>query len=254
MDFEIIDFHTHPFLLPNEYLAPFKVAHPFESADIIADMDRAGVSRFCGSVIAGRSPELSLLKQSNESAIKLAEKFDGRYIPGVHVHPAYIDESVAELEAAFANGVRLIGELVPYFYSWSYTDKGLYEILSSIKRSDIVVSLHTMDHGQMEELAATFPNLSFVFAHPGDNSGVEKHVAIMKRRDNVYVDVSGSGLVRYGMVRCLCDAVGAERILFGSDYPICNLHMYVAGIMGERLSDAERELIFAGNTKRLLGL
>ena len=49
----------------------------------------------------------------------------------------------------------------------------------------------------------------------------------MKKCDNVHIDLSGSGLHRYGVVKYLVDNVGSERILFGTDYPISNLSMYV---------------------------
>ena len=244
----------HPFFTDDENTCHYKFAMPLSNTDIITDMDSAGVSVFCGSVLSAPITNVETMKRNNAHALKLREIFGERYIPGVHVHPAFVDESITELEAAFAAGIKLIGELVPYYDKWSYADRGIYDILSSVKRTDVTVSLHTMDHSQMEDMAAAFPNLTFVFAHPGQRSSAEKHVEIMKRRDNVYLDISGTGLERYGSLRYLCDEVGAQRILFGSDYPINNLQMYIGGVMSERLSDTERELIFAGNAKRLLGL
>ena len=70
--------------------------------------------------------------------------------------------------------------------------------------------------------------------------------------DNVYLDISGTGLFRYGMLKHLVSSVGAERILFGSDYPICNPNMYIAGVEFEKLTDHEKDLIFAENAKKLL--
>jgi len=76
----------------------------------------------------------------------------------------------------------------------------------------------------------------------------------MKSNENAYLDLSGTGLFRYGMLKKLCCEVVAERILFGTDYPICNLKMYIAGVLGEKISDSEKELIFAGNAKRILNI
>ena len=81
-----------------------------------------------------------------------------------------------------------------------------------------------------------------------------KHIEAMQKCENMYLDLSGGGTFRYGLVRYLCDKVGAERVVFGTDYPICNLKMYVGAVMGERLTQRERELIFAENAKRLLEL
>ena len=48
--------------------------------------------------------------------------------------------------------------------------------------------------------------------------------------------------------------VGAERILFGTDYPICNPRMYVQAVLGENLPEEVTEKILCGNSRRLLQL
>ena len=55
-------------------------------------------------------------------------------------------------------------------------------------------------------------------------------------------------------IKHLVEKVGADRIIFGSDYPICNPGMYIAGVDFEKISDKEKELIFSENAKRLLKL
>ena len=49
-------------------------------------------------------------------------------------------------------------------------------------------------------------------------------------------------------------AVGAERILFGTDYPITNPGMYVQAVLGEHISEEEKEKIFYKNAQRILKL
>ena len=92
-------------------------------------------------------------------------------------------------------------------------------------------------------------------AHPGEYGAFMRHVERMKLSENYYLDVSGYGIFRHGMLRHAIDAFGAERILYGSDYPTCNPAMYIGGVLLDSLiSDSEKELIFAKNAKRLLGL
>ena len=104
----------------------------------------------------------------------------------------------------------------------------------------------------MRKIAKEHNKTQFVFAHPGEAARVEEHISVMLECENVYLDISGTGLFRYGMLKHLVTKVGADRILFGSDYPICNPGMYIAGVEFEKLMDNEKELIFAGNAKRLL--
>ncbi len=251
---EIIDFHVHPFLDADKNFCHYRETMKIDENTFLSDMDDAGVSVFCGSVVK-RCEGFEGLKECNREAIKLKEIYGNRYQPGFHIHPAFVDESVDEIKLAKERDIRIIGELVPYMHGWSdYSCKSFSDILDEIEKYGMVVSLHTINLQQMSKMAEAHRNVNFVFAHPGEKASVSEHIEIMKRLDNVYLDLSGTGLFRYGLVRYLVDSVGVERILFGTDYPICNLPMYIGAVLGEKLSDRERELIFSGNAKRLLGL
>ena len=76
----------------------------------------------------------------------------------------------------------------------------------------------------------------------------------MRRYDNAFLDLSGTGIFRFGSIRYLVNQVGADRILFGTDYPICNPDMYIHAVLGEHLGDAVEQKIFHDNAARLLGL
>ena len=254
---EIIDFHCHPFFDEDCYFGIYRECMPADRSTIASDMEKAGISRFCGSVIRRiRDGEgFEVLKKLNRDALKLRDIYGEKYIPGIHVHPDYIEESVKEIEFAAQNGVKLIGELVPYMHGWSdYSCQGFSEILDFSEKFGMTVSLHIGNHDQMIAMAKAHKNINFVVAHPGEKERVLKHIEAMQTCDNMYLDLSGTGLHRYGLVRFLCDKIGAERVLFGTDYPIGNINSYVYAMMGERLSDSERELIFSGNAKRLLDI
>ncbi len=77
---------------------------------------------------------------------------------------------------------------------------------------------------------------------------------LLRRHSNAYLDICGTGLFRYGMLKYGVDQVGAERFLFGTDFPVCSVGMQVGGVMTEDLTPAERQAIFADNAKRLLRL
>lgn len=254
---EIIDFHTHPFFDKDSYFCLYKESVDADVNTFLSDMDKAGISRFCGSVIrkAREGEGFELLKKLNRDALKLREVYGERYIPGIHVQPDFVSESAEEIEIAAKNGVKLIGELVPYMHGWKdYSCSGFSEILEVAEKYRMTVSLHLGDHDQMIKMASEHKNVNFVIAHPGEKERALKHIEAMQKCENMYLDLSGGGMFRYGLVRYLCDKVGAERVVFGTDYPICNLKMYVGAVMGERLTQRERELIFAENAKRLLEL
>ncbi len=252
--YEIIDFHTHPYSTTDENICIYKNDIPSDTDDFAADLTRAGIDRFAGSVIYRSDDRLCAMRQANKAAYSLAEKWCGRYIPGIQIDPDFPEESIAQIREARMRGVRLIGELVPYFYGWEYSHPAFYDILRTVREARMIVSMHTTDLSLMRDVAAALPDLNFVFAHPGEADRVKAHIEIMREHKNVYLDLSGTGLFRYGMLSHLVHEVGAERILFGTDMPICNPFMYVDGVLGEPISDYDKQLIFAENAKRLLNM
>lgn len=261
MNREIIDFHTHPYKTMEECSCMYKEALFLNTQEARADLEAAGITRICGSVIEPGCyrPEegFSYFKKLNDRAVELAEEYQGYYIPGIHVHPAYVKESCEEIERMYKKGVKLIGELVPYMHGWTdYSNKGFSEILDTAAQYDMIVSYHTiiMEENEMERMIAEHKEVTFVAAHPGEKVNYLKHIERISRYDNAYLDLSGTGLFRYGMLAYGVDKLGSERILFGTDYPICNPGMYVQAVCHEHISDKDRENIFAANAKRLLKL
>ena len=263
MSFEIIDFHTHPFAKrENNICAHIDYCH-MSAADTRRVMEGLGISRFCGSVLSLKGDKTwAEVQACNDEALRLAEYYQGAYIPGFHVNPRYPKESCAEIGRMAALGVRLIGEVVPYIDGWAESGKGamydspeLSEILDCAEEHRMIFSFHSCYEDEMDRMVAAHPNLVMVAAHPGEITNFNRHMERMKTSKNYYLDLSGTGLFRYGMLRHAIDLFGPERFLFGSDYPTCAPALYVGGVLLDSLlTDDEKRLVFAGNAKRLLGL
>jgi len=256
----IIDFHMHPYFTASENICSYKNTLGMTAADIARDMERCGISMWCGCVVdlANRGDvvrsDWKYTAANNARALALAA-VEPRYIPGIHVHPAFPEESYEAVKAAHAAGVKLIGELVPYMQGWTdYSDPALFEVFELAGRLGMVVSYHSMDDAQMEAMIAAHPSTIFVAAHPGERDKYMLHLERLKKYDNAYLDISGTGLFRYGMLAHGVSVVGSERILFGSDYPVCSPGMNLGGVMYERLTESQLEDILCRNAERLLGL
>ena len=77
----------------------------------------------------------------------------------------------------------------------------------------------------------------------------------MKMSENYYLDISGTGVFRHGLIRHALDDFGKERILFGTDFPVCNPSVYLGAVLMDiSISDTEREYILNKNAKRLLNI
>jgi predicted TIM-barrel fold metal-dependent hydrolase len=119
----------------------------------------------------------------------------------------------------------------------------------------MVVNFHSMDEDQMDAMVRKHPSTVFVAAHPGEYNNFLRHLNRMKMSENYHLDLSGTGLFRHGMLRRGIDECGAERFLFGSDFPTCNPAMFLGGVLLDTdISEEEKRLILAENAKRLLSI
>ncbi len=255
--FEIIDFHTHPFGFGAENICPHAEHCDMSVENIVRDLKAVGVSKICGSAIVRADKAHSGLEAmllSNRAALELSKKLGGFYIPGIMVHPDHIDESIAEIDKYYDEGVRIIGELVPYMQGWSdYSRADFSRLLDHITEKNMLVSLHSMGEDEMDRMVERHPDTKFIFAHPGEYGEFMRHINRIKKSENCLLDLSGYGMFRHGMLRRAIDELGADRIIFGSDYPTCNPAMYVGGVLLDpMLTDYEKTAIFSGNIKRLL--
>ncbi len=263
-NFEVIDFHTHPYITIDENICAFK-KDVYPGRNMTQDLDASYTDIFCGSVISkpqNGETQWEATARCNNVALKVKEQYKERYVPGYHIHPDYVKESCEEAERMYKMGITLIGELVPYSSNWSeggdnFSPKGLFEILDSVKSyKNMVVNFHSSNaiYETVETMVKSYPDITFVAAHPGQAPAFKQHIEMMKKYDNYYLDLSGTGIFRYGMIKSGISQVGDERFIYGSDYPTCNPGMFLAGVLYEDISDESKEKILSKNAKRILKL
>jgi predicted TIM-barrel fold metal-dependent hydrolase len=225
------------------------------------DLLANGITRVCGSVIYramnGRPLEEyeEIIPRLNDQALACRDVLGDFYIPGIHVHPAFVGLSCNELIRCRKKGVRLVGELVPYMMQWKdYACKGCLEIMEYARDLNMVVSMHPSSPQDMLAFSQAMPGLNIVWAHFSGYGQYENHLELLRRFENVCFDLSAHGTDFDGTLRRAIDQVGCDRLLFGTDYPGITPASDVAAVMFEPLTDSEREAIFSGNARRLLHL
>jgi hypothetical protein len=116
-----------------------------------------------------------------------------------------------------------------------------------------------------QRLARAHPKVTFIFAHWGGLLPLfALNPAVRRDLRNVYFDTAASPLLYDSRVyRMVADLVGADRILFGTDYPLRvfprvqrapDFKRPLAEAHGAGLSRAELQKVLGGNARRLLGL
>lgn len=256
---KIIDFHTHIFSNDKENFCSHKTFCGMSTENSVSELKKLGVSAICGSVLSSDFSDKNLswrekLSSCNESALALKEEYGDFYFPGFHVHPDSVEESLKEIERMKKRGVFLIGELVPYMCGYnSYSSDKMNEIMNCAEQNNMIVSVHPTSDDDMDLFVQSHKNLTIVAAHPGEYPQFMRHLSRMKMSENYYLDLSGYGIFRYGMLRHGIDEAGVERFIFGSDYPLCNEAMYIGGVANDLLiTEEEKQSIFYKNFERLL--
>ncbi|MBQ3842483.1 MAG: amidohydrolase [Ruminiclostridium sp.] len=256
---KVIDFHTHPFLSGEEFMNFYPECFEPSTAQIVKDMESAGIGHIAGSVLLKRKytaeEGFAYIRECNNKALELKRILGGFCTPGFHVHPHYVKESIAEIERMGSLGIRLIGELVPYMHGWSdYSCRELQMILDAAEHYGMIVSFHTMkdEQAEMTKMIASHPKLVFVAAHPNEKEYFLLHLERMRKFDNFYLDLSGTGIFRYGLIAYGVNKAGSDKFIFGTDYPICNPGMYVRAVEQEPISDADKEKILYKNAEKLI--
>lgn len=253
----VIDFHTHPYLSAEDFYCFYPDSFSPSPTQCMEDIERAGISHICGSVILKRKYEggFDYIKECNDRAYEIKKIMGDYYTAGFHLHPDFVKESIAEIELRHKQGFGLVGELVPYMHGWSdYSRKDLGDLLEAAGHFDLPVSFHTVANEQKEidKMVEDHPDVTFIAAHPGDKEQFLLHMKRIKKNDNYYLDLSGTGIFRYGLIAYGVKEVGSERLLFGTDYPICNPRMYVQAVYQEPIGEKDMENILFNNARRIL--
>ncbi len=256
MKYEVIDAHVHPFL-PEIGRNIGKFGIPATTAEFVEELRSNGVSRCCGSIICqAEKMDFQDIEDLNRAALKMRDMYPDFYIPGIHVHGDYPEESIAMLKAFHGDGVRWIGEMVNYSMPIGrYNSPGMKKIAETAAALGMVMNLHvsTGDLPEVDDLMKSVPELKVVLAHPGDGADLDKRFEFIKAHGNLYIDISGTGLFRWGMLRHAVDMLGVEKIIYGSDFPVCSSGMNLYGTLSEHLTEDEFSAVLAGNFKELIG-
>ena len=250
-DYGIIDAHMHPYLAEHRNF-PFAVPATYE--EYFAEQRRAGITLSCGSFnIANDGTDFSVIRECNERVLAVHRAFPEQFLPGVNVHPNFPEESCSEVQRFYDMGFRWIGEIAGYVMKYkNYFTPGLLPVMELAQDREMVLSVHPSSLEDIEEILKNFPRLKLLVAHPG-LTDIMGNYMLAQKYPNLYIDISGTGLFRWGMLQKGVEILGPERILFGTDFPLVNPGMYVSAVLFEHLALSDRKMILRDNFLRLTG-
>ena len=116
------------------------------------------------------------------------------------------------------------------------------------------IKLRYSDPMLLDDVAADFPHLTVVLAHPSV-PWQDSAISMATHKANVYIDLSGWS-PKYFPPQLVRAANGLLRrkVLFGSDFPVIQPDRWLADFAKLEIKDEVRPLILKENAVRMLGL
>ncbi len=278
----IIDFHTHVFSPQvkknrNKYIDSdpcFAILYSKKDAkltttdELIASMDKAGIDI---SVILNTGwTTHELCVETNDYILESIARYPERLIGFCSVQPQSCEAALDEIERCVRGGIRGVGEIRPDMQLFDPRDEEVMTpFINAVKKHKLMLLSHASEpvgHIYPGKGAVTpevlypfitsYPELTIILAHWG---GGLPFYALMpevrKAMKNVFFDTAASPLLYSPQIyEQAVQLVGAERILFGSDYPLLEQGRALKEITSLNLSEETKNLILAGNAQRLLGI
>jgi hypothetical protein len=201
-----------------------------------------------------------------------------RFCAFASVQPRAGAPAMEDLRRARDAGFRGIGESFPAAQGFAMEDPWWGRVLEWAAAEKWPVNLHVPEPAgrdypgyiaaplrDYQRLARAHPQVNFVFAHWGGLLPLYAlNPTVRGDMGNVYFDTAASPLLYDSRVyRLVADAVGADRILFGSDYPLRTFPREqrepdftrpLAEARSAGLTKKELALVLGGNARKLLGL
>lgn len=224
-------------------------------SELLSTGEKAGVSRWLVHSVAVTPSRVCSV---NDFIMRSVNEHPDKLIGFATMHPDFEDVR-GELTRAKAGGLKGV-KLHPDFQHFCLDDASAIEMFRIGSELGLPFLIHTGDKrypysepGRMARALDAVPQLKVICAHLGGWSVWEDAWRELAGRSNVWVDTSSS---LYAIPPEDAAAVirhyGADRVFFGTDYPMWKPDEELARFMAVPLTDEEREMILHKNFERFL--
>lgn len=278
----IIDFHTHVF--PPQIKANrsryinsdpcFAILYSSPKAklvtadELISSMDKNEVDISVILNIGWTTHDLCL--ETNDYILESISRYPKRLVGFCSVSLQSPEAALKEIERCASGGIKGIGELRPDMQLLDISDKKLMQpFVDIMKKHNLILLTHTSEpigHIYPGKGAVTpevlYPfiaanqELTIICSHWGGGLPFYALMPEVKQAiSNVYFDTAASPLLYSpGIYKQVAQLAGADKILFGSDYPLLEQERLIKEIKSAGLPAGVEDKILGGNARRLLGI
>ncbi len=235
--------------------------------ELLTSMDDAGIDHSVALGFAWADAELCV--RHNDYLLEAAARSNGRIVPFCTVQPS--DKGARdELKRCAVGGARGLGELRPQSQGYTLIDSEEADLLAwGADAYDLLLLFHSTEPvghpyagkaglplEQLARFVNDFPGATVIAAHWG--GGLPFYALMPEVKASLqmtYFDTSATGfLYTPDVYRACIERVGADRILFGSDFPLVSQQQALDLMRNASLGGEAQKLIEGENARRLLRL
>lgn len=195
-------------------------------------------------------------------------------VAGVSYH-GYRAQDLADLRIMLRTGTVKALKLYPGYEAFYVHDPRMRVVYELAGEFEVPVMIHSGDtydpkgkvkyaHPlEIDEVAVDFRGVTFVICHLG-NPWVTDAMEVIYKNENVVGDISGLTLGHFEerfekymlqqLNEVLAFAGDPSKLLYGTDWPICDMSSYIKFVRNLHLTEEETEQIFWKNSARIFNL
>lgn len=272
--YKIFDIHTHiyPDSVAKKAVDSLSVFYEFEKyygflpsgkgtfEDLYASCRRDGVCGCLMLCVATNAKQVEHINDFMAETVKknTTESFTPVGFGGIHQDYHDITGEAERIAALGLKGVKIH----PDIQRVDIDDKRLMALYEAIE-GKLPIYLHMGDSREEFRFSATeklakikkrFPNLEVVAAHMGGYTAWDK-IGLITDFDKMWFDTSSTTwVIDSKECKHIIEALGTERVMFGTDYPVAYENEELDRFMKIELDDKVRDDILYNNAARFLGL
>jgi uncharacterized protein len=224
-----------------------------DGAMLVRIADKMGFDRICCTDLTALFYDMH---EGNRLLYEEMRKFPDRILGYASLHSTrFGQEAIDEIKRCRQDyGMR--GLKIYSTPELSIAESATIPILEICAELKMPILAHTTPQ-ECEFLLSAVPEVQFIMAHAGGqpfaHGDWNRAIMAAQKFPNLYLDTASSA-IDTGFVETCVAALGANRILFGTDTPLLDPWPQLVKIRETRLSKQDRELIMGGNILRLMGV
>ena len=247
----IVDAHVH---VGGCMSTSYFTDHAYTGAELVTEMDANGVSQ---AVLSGGGKPHQI-KRMNQWALEAIRGFPGRFVGLVRIHPLLADWEADMRKYIVDYGFKGV-KLHPTQDAYTALDPAIHTVVEKAEELGVPVLVHsgTIPYampGQIADLAAAHPKATIIMAHAGRGELYQHTIPSARRVENLLLEFSGGQLL--SSVRASIDAIGSERVLFGTNWPAASMAPWLQPMesYADLFTQEELQRFFALNALRVFSM